>query len=104
MWNRKGREPSHGSLLRLYYAGQEATFVIQWDHNSPATSTDSAQVINVKEPSGDGSSPPKVDKPASVKIHQHVGGFNVHPDPEGVTMLLLWKEVNRTLPSTTLLR
>lgn len=51
MWNRKGWELSHSkSLLRLYYAEQEATTIldIQWDHNSPATSTDSKNVLNVK--------------------------------------------------------
>lgn len=44
-----GAEPWH-SLLRLYYAGQDATFVIQWDYKSPAASTDSVERGFVEEP------------------------------------------------------
>lgn len=60
-----GAEPWPG-LFRLHYAGQEATFVIQRDHHSPATSTERSCCFCVEDSWGASWSPPTADKPTPV--------------------------------------
>lgn len=80
MWNRKGWELSHGRV----HSG--CTMQGRKLPSSPSGSTIHLPLpliqsngFKVNTPSGDSWSPPKVDKPTLVKIHHHVGSFNVRP-------------------------